>query len=98
VTDDTRGAIIDLALLGVAVVAVYVVVTRPPLRRSSWRLLKYALLTALPTYVWQETTRAWAESANRNQHENRNRNEEPEPGTWKLEPGTAEPGTAGKLR
>ena len=73
-TDDTRDAIVDLALLGVAAVAVYVVVTTPPLRRSSWRLLKYGVFTALPTYLWQETTRAWAESADQTRHQN----EEPE--------------------
>ena len=61
-TDDTRGAIVDLALLSVAAVAVYVVVTTPSLRRATWRLLKYGLFTAAPTYLWQETTRAWAES------------------------------------
>jgi hypothetical protein len=62
-TDDTRGAIIDLAVLGVAAAALYFVVKRPPLRRTAWRLLKYALFTAAPTYLWQEVTRAWAESA-----------------------------------
>lgn len=65
-TDDTRGAIIDLALLGVAAVAVYVVVKTPALRSTTWRLLKYGLFTAAPTYLWQETTRAWAESGQRN--------------------------------
>ena len=62
-TDDTHGAIVDLALLGVATVAVCFVVTTPALRRPAWRLLKYGLFTAAPTYLWQEVTRAWAESA-----------------------------------
>ena len=62
-TDDTRGAIADLALVGVAAIALYVVVTTPSLRRTAGRLLKYGLFTAAPTYLWQEVTRAWAESA-----------------------------------
>ena len=65
-TDDTRGAMIDVALLGVAAVAVYFVVKRPALRRTTWRLLKHGLFTAAPTYLWQEITRAWAESGTRN--------------------------------
>ena len=64
-TDDTRGAIVDLALLGVAAAAVYVVVRTPSLRRAAVRLLKYGLFTAAPAYLWQETTRAWAESGTR---------------------------------
>jgi hypothetical protein len=64
-TDDTREAIVDLALLGVAAVAVYVVMRKPALRRAAWRLLKYGLFTAAPTYLWQETARAWAESGTR---------------------------------
>jgi hypothetical protein len=78
-TDDTRGAIADLAILGVAGVAVYIVATRPPLRRMAWRLVKYALFTAAPTYLWQETTRAWSESANL-EHHTRNPAPEYEPG------------------
>ena len=62
-THDTRDAIADLVLLGVAGVAVYLVATTPSLRRTTWRLLKYGLFTAAPTYLWQETARAWAESA-----------------------------------
>jgi hypothetical protein len=65
-TDDTRGAIIDLAVLGVAAVAVYLVVKTPALRRPTSRLLKYALFSAAPTYLWHETMRAWAESGTRN--------------------------------
>ena len=57
--------------MGVAAIALYVVVTTPSLRRASGRLLKYGLFTAAPTYLWQEVTRAWAESAPANR--------EPEP-------------------
>jgi hypothetical protein len=63
--DDTRGAIVDLALLGVAAVVVYTVVRTPLLRRATWRLLKYGLLTAAPSYLLQEVTRAWMESGTR---------------------------------
>jgi hypothetical protein len=75
VSDDTRDVLVDLVLLGVAAVAVSVVVRNPSLRRATWRLLKYGLFTAAPTYLWQETTRAWAETGTRT------RNPEPEPGT-----------------
>jgi hypothetical protein len=62
-TDDQREALLDLALVGLgAVVALYIMRT-PSLRRTTWRLLKYGLFTAAPAVVWQETTRAWAETA-----------------------------------
>jgi hypothetical protein len=77
-TDDTRGALADLALIGVAAVATYYVARTPSLRRAAWQLLKYGLFTAAPTFLWQETTRAWAESAARNL----------EPGTRNAELGT----------
>ena len=62
-TDDTRGAIADLAAIAVAAVAVYVVAKNPPLRRAVARALQYGVLSAAPRLVWQETTRAWSESA-----------------------------------
>jgi len=62
-TEDTRGALGDLAILGVAAVAVYFVARTPPLRRAAWQLLKYGLLTAGPAFLRQEVNRAWAESA-----------------------------------
>lgn len=64
-TDDTRGALLDLALVGAATAAVYLIASNPPLRRMAWRALKYGLFTAAPTLLWQETTRAWALSGNR---------------------------------
>jgi hypothetical protein len=65
-TDDTRGAIADLTLIGAALISVYFIATNPPLRRTLWRALKYGLVTGAPNLLWQETTRAWALSA-RNQ-------------------------------
>ena len=62
-TDDQREALVDLALVGLGAVAVYYVLKTPSLRRTAWQLVKYGLFTAAPTYLWQETTRAWAESA-----------------------------------
>lgn len=53
----------DLVLVCLGAVAAYYVLTTPSLRRSAWRVLKFGLFTAAPTYVWQETTRAWAETA-----------------------------------
>lgn len=60
--DETAQALTDLAVLAAAVAVTYVVLTKPPLRRAAARLLKYALLTGLPRYLWQETTRAWEDS------------------------------------
>jgi hypothetical protein len=61
--DDTRAAITDLAVLGVAAVAVYYVAKTPPLRRLAWQFIKYGVLTAGPALLRQEVSRAWAESA-----------------------------------
>jgi hypothetical protein len=77
--EDTRGAIADLAVLGAVSVALYFVATRPPLRRVVWRALKYGVLTAAPTLLRQEVTRAWAASAI--PHSDRNL----ESGVWNLE-------------
>ena len=67
-TDDTRGAIADLAVLGVVSIALYFVATRPPLRRLVWRALKYGTFTAAPNLLRQEITRAWSASAAPNQN------------------------------
>lgn len=56
-------ALADLALVALGAVAAIYVLRTPPLRRLVWRGLKYGLFTAGPTLLWQETTRAWAESA-----------------------------------
>jgi hypothetical protein len=56
-------AVADLAVIGVGAVAAIWILKTPALRRATWRLLKYALFTAAPSYLWRETTRAWAESA-----------------------------------
>ncbi len=63
-TDDTRGALTDLAVVAGVSVALYFVATRPALRRATWRALKYGLFTATPTLLQQEITRAWSLSAN----------------------------------
>jgi hypothetical protein len=62
-TDNDRRAVADLAVVGLASVAAYVLFTNPQLRRTAFRLLKYVTLTAAPRLVWQETARAWAEAA-----------------------------------
>ena len=59
-TEDTRGAIADLAAVAIVAVAVYVVAKNPPLRRAVARALQYGVLSAAPRVLWQETTRAWA--------------------------------------
>jgi hypothetical protein len=62
-TTDDRAALLDLAIVGAASLAVYLVLRNPQLRRTAWRALKYAAFTAAPRLVWRETTRAWEESA-----------------------------------
>ena len=57
-TDDTRAALLDLAMVSIAAVAAVYVLKTPSLRR----VLTYALFTAAPQYLWRETTRAWAEA------------------------------------
>jgi hypothetical protein len=59
-TNDTRAAVADLAVVGAAAIAAYFVARNPPLRRAVWRALKYGALTAAPRVLWQETTRAWS--------------------------------------
>jgi hypothetical protein len=60
---ERSAALADLALVALGAVAVIYVLRTPPLRRIVWRGLKYGLFTAAPALLWQETTRAWAESA-----------------------------------
>jgi hypothetical protein len=62
-TDDTRGAIADLAVLGAVAIALYFVATKPALRRVAWGALTYGALTAAPNLLREEITRAWSESA-----------------------------------
>ena len=61
--DENRGAIADLAVVGVASMALYFVATRPALRRTMLHALTYGVFTAAPNLVWREVTRAWADSA-----------------------------------
>jgi hypothetical protein len=61
--DDHVQAIIDLTVVAIGVVAVVYILKTPSLRRGAWRALRYGLLSAAPSLLWQETTRAWAESA-----------------------------------
>jgi hypothetical protein len=62
-TDDNRRALVDLVVVGVASVAAYFVLRDAQRRRTAFRLLKHVTMTAAPRLVWEETTRAWAESA-----------------------------------
>ncbi len=64
-TDDTRGAIADLAVVGAVSVALYFVATKPALRHVMWRALKYGVGTAAPNLLRQEIVRAWSESVPR---------------------------------
>ena len=50
-------------ILGTAgLVAAYVVITTPPLRRLALRAGRYYLRAALPAYLAATTTEAWLES------------------------------------
>lgn len=59
---DHAQALVDLAVVAIGAVAAVYVLKTPPLRRGVWRALRYGLFTAAPALLWQETTRAWAES------------------------------------
>ena len=62
-TEDTRGALADLAVLGVVAIGLWVVATKPAVRRIVLRGLKYGALTAAPALLRDEVTRAWSLSA-----------------------------------
>jgi hypothetical protein len=64
-TNDTRGAIADLAVLSAVSIAVYFLATKPGLRRAAGRLVRYGVLTVAPALLRQEVTRAWSLSAAR---------------------------------
>jgi hypothetical protein len=61
--EDRAQALVDLALLGAGAVAAIWILKTPPLRRATWRTIKSLVFTAAPAWLWQQTARAWAESA-----------------------------------
>jgi hypothetical protein len=62
-TDDHAQALVDLAVVAIGAVAAVYVLKTPSLRRGVWHALRYGLFSAAPALLWQETTRAWGESA-----------------------------------
>jgi hypothetical protein len=62
-TEASARRVANVVLGAVAVGAVYVVATTPPLRRLAWRLAAVALTGAIPAWVRREVEQAWAESA-----------------------------------
>ena len=61
-TDDHVQALVDLTVVAIGAVAAVYILKTPSLRRGAWRALRYGLFTAAPSLLWQQTTRAWAES------------------------------------
>jgi hypothetical protein len=55
----------DLILVAVGVAAAVVVITTPPLRRLAFRAARMWLGVSVPTYLMNETRRAWVESGRR---------------------------------
>jgi hypothetical protein len=55
-THETRGAIVDVAVVGAVSVALYFIGRDPALRRVVWRALKYGVGTAGPHLLKQEIT------------------------------------------
>jgi hypothetical protein len=58
----TSEALANVAIASLGAMAAYYIATRPHLRRMAWRALKYAVLTGVPQYLWDETRRAWEAS------------------------------------
>jgi len=53
----------NVALGAVAIMAAYVVVTTPPLRRVAFRGFRLWLGVTIPAFVTAELRRAWVEAA-----------------------------------
>ncbi len=56
-------ALSNVAMTALGALAVYYVMTHPPLRRTVWRLMKYGLVTGMPGYLWEEVRGAWRSTA-----------------------------------
>ena len=62
--DDHAQALIDLAVVGLGAVAAVYIMRTPPLRRAVARALKHGFFVAAPNFVWNEVTKAWADTRN----------------------------------
>ena len=62
--EDAVRIISSLVVVGLGAYAAYYVATHPPLRRATWRLLKFGAGSVLPRYLWREVTSAWASTGN----------------------------------
>ncbi len=62
-TEDTARRIANATLGAAAIGAVYLVLSRPALRRLAWTLALTGLTGTVPAWFTQEVRRAWADSA-----------------------------------
>jgi hypothetical protein len=61
-TEESARKVANVILGAAAIGAAYVVVTKPPLRRLAWRIVKTALTGSLPAWLGKEVHHAWIES------------------------------------
>jgi hypothetical protein len=61
-TDENARTAANLVLVSAGIAAVYVIATRPPLRRLAFTALRYWLGASVPVYLMNQAREAWAES------------------------------------
>jgi len=61
-TDENARTAANLVLLSAGIAAVYVIATKPPLRRLAFTAVQYWLGASLPVYLMNQAREAWVES------------------------------------
>jgi hypothetical protein len=62
VTSDSARTVANVVLASAGVAAAYVVLTRPPLRRLLFRVVRIWLGATVPAYLVAQAREAWVES------------------------------------
>ena len=61
-TDTNASTMANLLLASAGIVAAYVIVTRPPLRRLAFRMARLWIGAGVPAYLANQAGQAWLES------------------------------------
>jgi hypothetical protein len=64
-TDQNARTAANVVLVSAGVVAAYLVLTRPPLRRVAFKAVQLWLGASLPAFLLTQAREAWVESGNR---------------------------------
>ena len=64
-TDANARAAANVVLVSAGVAAAYVIVTKPPLRRLAFQLVRFWLGASVPMYLLGQAREAWVESGRR---------------------------------